>query len=60
MVKLYVTKSDIDNIVSQKNFTKDNRIGKIGEKMAAQYLMDYKGLEFVRESEERGDLKNWI
>ena len=59
MVKLYVTKSDIDNIVSQKNFTKDNRIGKIGEKMAAQYLMDYKGLEFVRESEEKGDLKKW-
>ena len=59
MVKLYVTKSDINNIVSQKNFTKDNRIGKIGEYMAAQYLMDYKGLEFVRESEEKGDLKKW-
>ncbi len=59
MIKLVISKDDLDNITSKKNFTNDNVIGKVGEKMATQYLTEHRGLIFCGESEDRKDLKGW-
>lgn len=47
-----------NRIVSVKDFKEDFSVGKIGEFMAKQYL-EQKGLKFIRESEDKSELKKW-
>jgi hypothetical protein len=56
-MKITITKGDLELMESKLNFGKDIKIGKIGEKMARQYL-EQVGCTFVRESEGQ-DFKKW-
>lgn len=59
MINLTITKEDLNRLSSKKNFSNDNVIGKVGEKMATQYLTEQMGLIFRGESENKTDLKGW-
>ena len=56
---LDITQNEFDGITSKKNFGNDVIIGEVGEKLFKQYLTEYKGLSFIRKSEDRKDLKKW-
>lgn len=55
---LSITQEEQSLMESELKFEKDLRAGKVGEKMARQYL-EQKGLLFVRESTERKEMKKW-
>lgn len=58
-ITINITKDEFDGVVSNKNFNNDVVIGEVGEKIFKQYLTKYKGLEFIRKSEDKKDLKKW-
>jgi len=57
--ELDILKTDFEGIVSKKNFGNDLVVGEVGENLFKQYLIKYKGLSFVRKSEDKKDLKKW-
>ncbi len=59
MIKIKLSKDEINNVKSERNFADDlSNVGTLGENMAMQYLNQL-GLTFVRKSEERKELKKW-
>lgn len=57
--ELDILQKDFEGIVSRKNFGNDLVIGEVGENLFKQYLIKYKGLSFLRKSEDKKDLKRW-
>jgi len=59
MIDIEITKDELEGLTSKKDFGNDIIIGEVGENLFKRYLVNHKGLTFIRKSEDKKELKKW-
>ena len=60
MIDIEITKDELEGLTSKKDFGNDIIIGEVGENLFKRYLVNHKGLTFIRKSEDKKELKSLL